>query len=207
MLKQVLASLLLVVIFSSQCASEGWKREGWKTDKSVDELTDETIRYWTDLNYIYADSIGFNGGYSLYISCNTKRKELQVKIEAWMKPAANLLFLTGYEDFMRGIEGTNKKDINVEYRFDQEPVFKEVWKKNSWGTDDWKTVGGFIFLSLHPMGFAHELLRVLEGDQTQFRFREEERKTLHFDLRNGVPFVRSVLDKCNALPKKPKNNR
>ena len=103
---------------------------------------------------------------------------------------------------LRGIEEAKKKDINVEYRFNQGPIFKEVWKKLSWGTDDWRTVGGFFFISLHPMGFAHELLRVVEGDQTQFRFREVERNTLHFDLRDGVPFVRAVLGKCNALSEK-----
>lgn len=42
----------------------------------------------------------------------------------------------------------------------------------------------------------------MEGDKAQFRFRETGRQTLHFDLHGGAPFVRAVLDKCDALPEK-----
>ena len=52
------------------------------------------------------------------------------------------------------------------------------------------------------MSFAHELLQVMEGDKAQFRFREIGRQTLHFDLHGGAPFVRAILEKCDALPNK-----
>ncbi len=68
-------------------------------------------------------------------------------------------------------------------------------KKASYGFYNFVTLK-----SLNPKGFAHDLLRVMEGNKARFRFREVGQKTFHFDLRGGVPFVRDVLEKCHALP-------
>ena len=91
--------------------------------------------------------------------------------------------------------GSRSENVTVEYRFNQESVLKEVWKIG-------RSSKVFTFQPLHPVSFAHELLRVMEGDKAQFRFREIGRKTLHFDLHGGTPFVRAVLGKCDALPNK-----
>ena len=209
MLKQLLATLLLVVISSSQCisADNGYRREGWKIDKKVDDLTEETKSITARLSYSYYryDTV-IAKSHQLSITCYTEDKELQVMIGGGMKisdgDGIRAWFLLGSD--LRMLSGMAKhkqfrKDITAEYRFNQEPVLKEVWGKIQ-DLDFLPDV--FIFSSLHPVGFAHELLRVMEGDKAQFRFREIGRKTLHFDLHGGTPFVRAVLGKCDALPNK-----
>ena len=52
MLKQVLASLLLVIISSGWCiGADEYIRTGWEVDKKVDDLTDEIISYTAYLEY------------------------------------------------------------------------------------------------------------------------------------------------------------
>lgn len=185
MLKQVLASLLLVIIFFSQCigADNEYIRKGWETEKTVDDLTDEIKSYQADLVYYKFQPTSF---YRLSISCKINKKELDVTIGGVSKTSLDLVPIVG--------SGSRIKDeVTVEYRFNQESVLKEVWEKE-------KLANIFYFQSLNPVGFAQELLRVMEGDKTQLRFREIDRKTLHFSLHGGAPFVRDVLGKCNTLP-------
>ena len=212
MLKQVLASLLLVIISSGWCiGADEYIRTGWEVDKKVDDLTDEIISYTAYLEYNSNKLLPVRY-YGLSIGCNMEKTELIVSIKggaedlSWLKP----------------IVGGNSRmleDVPVEYRFNREPVLKEVWKIIQMGNV-------FIFESLYPIDFARKLLRVMEGEfrfrelgqqiqkgfgggrsggggnKTQFRFREVGRETLHFDLRGGASSVSYVLGKCNALPEK-----
>ena len=186
MLKQLLATLLLVIISSSQCISsdDEYKRMGWTANKHIDDLTDEITSYNVRLDYHKSEPLTF---YDLSVECDMQEKELDVTIFGGSAQSRWLMSIAGV--------GSRSENVTVEYRFNQESVLKEVWEKT-------KTGGVFTFKPLHPVSFAHELLRVMEGDKAQFRFREIDRKTLHFDLHGGAPFVRAVLDKCDALPEK-----
>ena len=207
MLKQVIATLLLVVISSSQCisADNGYRREGWKINKKVDDLTDETKSITARLSYYRYDNV-IAKSHELSITCYTEDKELQVMIGGGMKISdgngIRTWFSLGTDLRILSEMARHKqfrKDITAEYRFNQEPALKDVWRKIQ-DLDFLPDV--FIFSSLHPVGFAHELLRVIVGGKAQFRFREIEQQTLHFDLHGGAPFVRDVLGKCDALPNK-----
>ena len=140
MLKQVFATILLVVISSSQCisADNGYRREGWKIDKKVDDLTEETKSITARLSYSYYryDTV-IAKSHQLSITCYTEDKELQVMIGGGMKisdgDGIRAWFLLGSD--LRMLSGMARhkqfrKDITAEYRFNQEPVLKEVWGKS-----------------------------------------------------------------------------
>ena len=194
MLKPVLTSLLFVIIFLSSGLSagekrDGWKREGWEIHKRVDDLTDELIVYqaWmTYSNYPNGRSLLKKGGlHRLIVRCDMETQDLAV----W------IFSLTTTGDLLRR-SSEIKEEVTLEYRFNQESVLKEVWKKEAF----FGPINSTALKSLNPKGFVHDLLRVMEGDKARFRFREEGQKTFHFDLLGGVSFVRDVLEKCHALP-------
>lgn len=180
--------LLIIVLFigalgmfSNPCiADETFKRMGWITDQDVDDLTDEIKAYRAILPY--RKKSNHLNNYMLFITCYFPKKEIDVMI--------SVTTTVQTPTFKFYIE-----DVTVEYRFNQEPVLTEVWAKN-------RAIGDGLevrmYRSHNSLGFAHELLRVMDGDKTQFRFREREilKQTLHFDLQDGAPFVRGVLGKC-----------
>lgn len=155
MLKQIFTSLLLVAISFTQCisADDEYKRKGWEIDTEVDDLTDEITSYRVRLEYSKLRPVKF---YYLSIVCDMNTKKLNVSIgggsdlSSWVTPIA-------------GSGLRMSEDVTAEYRFNQESVLKEVWKISKAGPV-------FAFESLNPVGFAHELLWIMEGEKTQFRF-------------------------------------
>ena len=134
MLKQVIATLLLVVISSSQCVSadDEYKRMGWTANKHIDDLTDEITSYTVRLDYHKSEPLTF---YDLSVKCDIQEKELDVTIFGGSAQSRWLMSIAGV--------GSRSGDVTVEYRFNQESVLKEVWKKA-------KTGGVFTFKPLHP---------------------------------------------------------
>ena len=155
--------LLIIVLFigalgmfSNPCIADvPFKRSGWKTDQQVDDLTEEIKSYSAGLQY-FSNPLKH---YSLLITCDFPEKEVSVTI------------LTA--ETVQTVQRTTVKaeDVTVEYRFNQEPVLTEVWKK-IWMVGTGAKIR--TYQTHNPLGFAHELLRVMDGDKTQFRFRERE---------------------------------
>ena len=188
MAKRLFAILLLVVVSSVCIAAEEYKRIGW-----LKNATEVFLKYEKTKSKDYEDF------YQLTFRCK-KDDTLEVEIikERFHKESKSI---------WTQIPGT----VMVEYQFNQNPVLKEVWsysKKTRNSSNSWS------FVSPNPEDFAHKLLRVIEGEKTQFRFRapykllpDREGKwfkretgldTLHFDLRGGdaaARAVRAVLSK------------
>ena len=191
MAKSLFAILLLVIISSVCIDAEEYKRREWS--KNATEVF---------LKYEKMESKDYKDFYQLTFRCK-KDDTLEVEIT---KERSHKEWNSTFRP--TPILGT----VMVEYQFNQNLVLKEEW---SYKKATWNSSNIWSFVSPKPEDFAYELLQVMEGEKTQFRFRapyklltdmegnwliqETGLDTLHFDLRGGNVVVRAELRKCKAL--------
>ncbi len=200
MVKRLLAILLLVIISSVCITAEEYKRIGWVKKGDAEVF----------LKYEKTESKDYEDFYQLTLKCGEDGK-LETMITIGRSPKE---WIT---------KNARQGEVRVEYQFNRNSVLEDVWRyleesRNKATITVASHPNFWTFYPPNPRDFAHKLLRVMEGEKTQFRFRETHKllinmegkplyqetgqDTLHFDLRGDADAraVRDVLSKCKALP-------